>query len=347
MHNDEHQSSQTGFEVGISETGIKLKADSRAISIGDRWFSNWLRKKSFRTDRSAQTDDQLIKLEAQAVERSGEKLLQRIDSDDEFALQVLSIAYSREERRRDNKEGVILAALEHLKSIPSGSEKVDEGPEKLNDEFLDRAERYAEDASTEELRERWGRVLAAEIREPGTFSNKVLRVIDELESDIARLFENFVASNMGGVVPLYLSGPLSFPQQSSLISAGLIVDPGLGNFRKFSKAPLGNTEFWLLNMGEYAAAFPIAPNIPVSSEENGALIKNGKELSIRVYVLTDAGKAISKLVPNNPLIPFGRYIAGLREYIPQNKLLTFRLHPDRTHWVLIGSEEYLEIWPDE
>jgi hypothetical protein len=54
---------------------------------------------------------------------------------------------------------------------------------------MNRFERFAEDASTDELRQRWGRVLSAEIRKPGTFSPKVLRIVDEIDQSTAAIFE--------------------------------------------------------------------------------------------------------------------------------------------------------------
>ena len=49
-------------------------------------------------------------------------------------------------------------------------------------DFMARFQRYAEDACTDRLRERWGNVLAHEIKNPGSLTHRDLRLIDEAES---------------------------------------------------------------------------------------------------------------------------------------------------------------------
>jgi hypothetical protein len=49
-------------------------------------------------------------------------------------------------------------------------------PPPLTEEFLERFERYAQEASTKKLRQKWRRALSSEIREPGRFSLRVLRI---------------------------------------------------------------------------------------------------------------------------------------------------------------------------
>src|SRR5690606_4389133 len=88
-------------------------------------------------------------------------------------------------KEKENTDGVMQTALEDLRNNPP-DEASAQNEEPLSEEFLDRMEDYSARASTDDLRQRWGRVLASEIRKPGTFSGKVLRVVDELDSEAAR-----------------------------------------------------------------------------------------------------------------------------------------------------------------
>jgi Protein of unknown function (DUF2806) len=75
----------------------------------------------------------------------------------------------------------MVEAIEHLRHDGISASDAETGPSELSEEFMTRFETYAEGASTEDLRQRWGRILAREVKKPGTFSLKALRVIDELE----------------------------------------------------------------------------------------------------------------------------------------------------------------------
>lgn len=299
MEKEDHFDKETGFDVAISETGVSVKAKSRIVSTLDRWGGNFFRKKSFQGERAVQTDEQLIALEAKIVQKAGEKLLKRVDEDEDFAMEVLNIAYSREARRRDNKEGVIFSALEILKNEATGKGQILEGPETLSDEFLDRVERYAEDASTEELQERWGRVLAGEIRKPGTFNPKVLRTVDELNSEDAILFESIAKYHVDGGLMKPLMPKIEFIQQLKLVEAGLIVDPGLSNHNfKFTLLQFhGEVDIWGMTLGNQAISIP--NNIDENSLDDNIIMVSGGIPRIPVYILTEAGRALCSILASS------------------------------------------------
>ena len=60
---------------------------------------------------------------------------------------------------------------------------------RFNPDWLDFFGDYAEKANAEAVRDLWGRVLAGEIRRPGTFSLYTLRILAELDQQVARWFE--------------------------------------------------------------------------------------------------------------------------------------------------------------
>jgi hypothetical protein len=346
MEKEDQFDKETGFDVAISEAGISVRTKSRIVSTLDRWGGNFFRKKSFKGERAVQTDEQLISLEAKIVQKAGEKLLKRVDEDDDFALEVLNIAYSREARRRDNKEGVILAALEILKNETASENESLEGPETLSDEFLDRVERYAEDASTDELKQRWGRILAGEIRKPGTFSRKVLRAVDELDAETALLFERVAAFSLGGCLPICLVKKLTFDEQAALASAGMILEPGLGHWRLYNKVKISEKEFWFCDLGEYAVAFPVVlDGVTTSDDESSALGKHEENFAFPVYSLSDVGKAVTTIIPDQTFDAFNKYLVQLIKHVPLISLVTYRNDRDGKMWIRMGSPDYAARWP--
>jgi hypothetical protein len=92
---------------------------------------------------------------------------------------------AKELRSQTNKEAVARNAIKHLsdQSEPSGPK-----PETPEEDWLNVFERYAENASSEKLRDLWGRVLAKEICNPKSFSLRTVRFVSELDMDIAQTF---------------------------------------------------------------------------------------------------------------------------------------------------------------
>ncbi|MBW6523450.1 DUF2806 domain-containing protein [Sphingomonas sp. RHCKR47] len=131
-------------------------------------------------------------------------------------------------RGQENIEGVFKASLSHLDTT---SEPADENSEAgLDQEWADTLSREAELASSEQLRDRLGRVLAGEIKQRGTFPRSVIRTIAELEqADIQAManLQSFVLDDF-----LYtFSDKTDRPAMADMLTAcgvGLISDPGAG-----------------------------------------------------------------------------------------------------------------------
>lgn len=92
---------------------------------------------------------------------------------------------NKELRRQANKEKIAEKVIDQL-DLEATSEPT---ATDVDDDWLNVFERYAEDASTERLQEIWSRVLAGQIRKPGSFSLNTLRFIAELDESIANAFE--------------------------------------------------------------------------------------------------------------------------------------------------------------
>jgi Protein of unknown function (DUF2806) len=84
-------------------------------------------------------------------------------------------------KRHENKEAIARKAIELLAVpeplAPEEPPPPGEEPVQVDDDWLNVFERYAEDASSERLRDTWARVLAGEIRKPKSFSLITLRFI--------------------------------------------------------------------------------------------------------------------------------------------------------------------------
>ena len=88
-------------------------------------------------------------------------------------------------RHRVARRAIKLLALPSPAAEPEPESAADE----VDRDWLAHLAGYAENANSDKVRDLWGRVLAGEIRRPGSFSLMTLRVLAELDQRMAAWFE--------------------------------------------------------------------------------------------------------------------------------------------------------------
>lgn len=125
-------------------------------------------------------------------------------------------------RKIRNRVKVAQCAVDHLKDKAS---EVDSDRAKAPDEnWMNNFMRYTEDASSEELQERMGRLLAGEVLNPGTYSLTTIRTLNELDSNLASDFLEVWSKSVGDSVDYseeWQRGS-SYLRWQRLIEAGLM-----------------------------------------------------------------------------------------------------------------------------
>ena len=104
-----------------------------------------------------------------------------------------------EEQRRIDQ--LVFEAIERVqaseRSAPSGVGRDDKETGEIDDDWIESFRREAADRSQGEMRETFARILAGEIREPGTFSIKTLRTVGALSQSTANLFRRAASLRVG------------------------------------------------------------------------------------------------------------------------------------------------------
>lgn len=295
---EDHLDKETSLSVELTETGVKASAKSRAIAAFDRLCGNVSELVNIRMERKIFTERALIDGERKMIDAAVQKAVAKIGLDDDFARRVLESGLKASARTQLNKDGVMLEALQDLAATPPSEAQADKGPPELDPVFMDRFEQYAGGASTEELRARWGRVLAAEIRAPGTFSPKVLRATDELDGDTARLFESLMPFRAGEVLVEKLIPKLEFTDRLRLIHSGLIADPGLtGHIRMFGSFTDQAGQSYATQFGPFIIGF--AKGLSFENGVPESILKNHEGTpAFDVLILTDVGQALASILPS-------------------------------------------------
>lgn len=198
-------------------------------------------------------------------------------NDDAVVQRAAHNLLAKEYRHQKNKEAIAARTIELLKEPERQDQTLSATPPPdVDADWLNVFERYAEDASSERLRELWARVLAGQIRRPKSFSLPTLRFISELEADVAALFEQYadeVLINRIIHYPYLREGP-EFTDMLALEQAGLI---------SFSGGTLGTTltltsGATILSYKTHAIEIYANDNISVRIPQNAPLTKIGREI---------------------------------------------------------------------
>jgi hypothetical protein len=94
-----------------------------------------------------------------------------------------------------NREAVAFEAAADLKEAPPEADLA------VDEEFLARFNTYAENATTEQMQKLFGRVLAGEIRTPGTFSLATLHTLSMIDQRVAKVVETVAPWVLSGFFP--------------------------------------------------------------------------------------------------------------------------------------------------
>ncbi|WP_420396146.1 DUF2806 domain-containing protein [Nioella sp.] len=120
-------------------------------------------------------------------------------------------------RKQENKEEIVKLAIEDLNETPPSSDS--QGP---SDDWMNKFERYAEDASSDELRLMYAKLLAGEIRKEKSVSAATLHFVSLLDNDVTNLIERVLpyASNEGFVFQELVKPELTYLERTVLEQSG-------------------------------------------------------------------------------------------------------------------------------
>jgi Protein of unknown function (DUF2806) len=316
---------ETSASVEVTPTGASAKTKSRLVAAIDRLGGNLVDKWNIGLEKSAKVKRAKTDAEVKIVEALGDYAAKRIKQDPQFAERALNSHLKGIFDEQENLEAIIAEASEQLKLAPPQEDKPD-APEKLDDQFLNRFRSYAKEANTDELRQQWAKVLVAEVHKPGTFSHKVLRTIDEVDSATARNFQILCQNQLGQTIPKHTAPDFGYIDFQNLVQAGLMIDPGFtGQSMIGSEA---NT-----NSGAKLQLFPFSKFSLGFFDDQSQLSKltdfdknigfSEERLSIKCYILTDIGSAISTIFANEEFIALKKLIEKIRMYNNDIKLQAY------------------------
>jgi hypothetical protein len=152
------------------------------------------------TVRMPQTLKNLDKAFAKIVYAGGENLETRIRENTNKTkargkIDLEGMYRTEEEKRKlENKVAAAQAAIEELEVDPGSISAAHE----IEDDWLNLFARLAEDKSSETLRRLFGKVLAGEVKKPGSFSLRTIQLLATISKSDADLISQFLSYELGG-----------------------------------------------------------------------------------------------------------------------------------------------------
>lgn len=333
----DHLDREISVSADLTEAGVEAKAQSRFVAAVDRFGGNLMELVNAPMERRIARQRAVASSEAELIAALTKFGIEKLQRDPAFAQRVAERHFTRVFEKQQNKDAVLREALEDLRHDRSEG-AINASP--LDGEFLDRLEHYAEGASSEQVRQKWGRVLSAEVKQPGTFSAKALRIVDELDAETARLFETLCTHAFRGVLPKCLTGNLPFVQQKQLVLAGLIIDPGAtGHIVFFDPVATSDGKNVLtLDFGTgRSVSVPAETQLGIfpSPDFAGAIQPHKSGAAAPAYLLTEVGQAITTIFSQNDAPQ--RYIEKLREAMPGIEVVEYEQQPDGSFHAVAGA----------
>lgn len=316
---EDHLDKEVSVSAEMTATSVTASTKSRLVASLDRLGGAIVDNLTARVEGSTDRKRATTKGEVTLIENIVEYGVQQLGASPDLAERAFHAHFRRILASQENKDQVLLEAQNDLRENPAKEDV----PGKMSDQFFNVFEPFAEAASTDDLRQLFGRVLAGEIRKPGTFSSKVLRVVGELDAHTAHLFDRLCADSCDGHILHDLCGDIGFNDIGRLVVAGLIRDPGLtGHGLRFSPQEPNGETVWTLKGGDLLMC--IHADLPKLVGIAGIPLHDKKNPAVSVYIMTEAGEALSSILPYSQESAFERLAAILATKLAPATVEIFR-----------------------
>lgn len=264
----DHLSNDVTVSAKLEERGLSLSTQSRFVAAVDRLLG-------------ALADVPAAYCEgiAERVRVRNRKKIQSIDPNDKEGLDRVLVETLTEEKAAtsiENRAVVIRARIDHLEN------GVDDKP--LEFEWIDEFGRYAETASSDQMRDVWARILAGKINSKGDFSTSTLKIVSSLDSETAGIFQKYNDNTLGAfyVPVIEQASGKALEEQLHLAASGLIHGNISFLSRHLRAQPQPNGEKFVMEIeGEFALIGKVDGDVQVDS-----------------VMFTKAGRELARILPN-------------------------------------------------
>ncbi len=219
-------------------------------------------------------------------------------------IELDDIVRNAEERRKlENRAVITKAAIENLNEDPGAADASGD----IEDDWLNTFARISEDKSSADLQKLFGKILAGEVRKPGSFSLRTLQFVSTLSREDAHKISDFYSFVLvGNIAPL--------PDD---VNAEKI--PGFANRALIEELGLASSPN---AVGGFSMNYVIGPRskLPLKGSTIAIVVENDTDkelkLSVPCQILTRPGQELAAIA-NPPATPTEYAVAVAQKLFAQ------------------------------
>ena len=252
------------------------------------------------------------------INTSAAQIAEQMQTDPEYARVAVQKFGHRVLREQVNLDLISQKAATELRDVsdPINQSAPDESSETISDDWLNAFETEARQKSTEEMQALFGKILAGEIRKPGSYSTRTVKIMGSLDQNIANHFvrlcslsvstqsEDIRVPSLGGNAgnnALQEYG-LNFATLNLLNEHGLVISD-YNSWQEYMPCvalPGGGPQAVCLPFGYQGRHWIL---MPMSND------KIGQTLKIEGVALTRSGRELSRIVKIEPIDNYSTQLA--------------------------------------
>jgi hypothetical protein len=283
-------------EAAIKDSGVSLTVRSKFVSAVDHLCGHaiaFLGRKLVRGNEvhHAQTlamaDEIRVRADARniVIKAAGARMAKLVAKDNAIAAEVYSRAIAVEAQKQENLDQVMIEAAKDIISSAE-TQGVDSTKNEFDLDWMNNFRDFAEKASSDKMRQIFGRILSGEIKKSGSFSMQTVRLVFEMDQRTAEQFQRIAPYRFNKCLP-YRIPAASHDDWFKLSDAGLV--EGVGGYVAILSEK--DKEGIATMLGEKYVIFAQVEEHPRSIRRRG----------IGCYKLTSSGAELAALFPNDEL----------------------------------------------
>ena len=120
-----------------------------------------------------------------------QQITERIEVDEEYVKIAATKHAESIINKQINLDNIVAKTKEKFQNTPQDETQADHNIEEISDDWLNQFREFACQKSSEEAQDLFSKVLAGEIRKPGSFSLRALTTLSDMDQNVAMIFKAF------------------------------------------------------------------------------------------------------------------------------------------------------------